>query len=99
MECVGNMQVIFRIDTTGDGVADASRNNLTGLDSYEIKTNVKEVQVYILAHEGTLDRRYTHSASSVLLGTKTVALNSFGADWHHYRWRIYTVIAKARSFY
>lgn len=99
MECVGNMQVIFRIDTNNDGVADASRNNLTGLNAYQIKENVKEIQVYILAHEGTLDRRYTHNGNSVLLGTKTVALNSFGADWNHYRWRIYTVIAKPRSFY
>jgi prepilin-type N-terminal cleavage/methylation domain-containing protein len=103
MECVGNMQVIFRIDTNNDGVADVSRNNLTGLDAYQIKQNVKEVQVYILAHEGTLDRRYTHGVNSVTLGaagvTRTINLAGFGADWNHYRWKTYTVIAKPRSFY
>lgn len=105
VECVANMQVVFRLDTNLDGVPDQTVTDISGLDALSIKEQVKEVQIYILAHEGILDRRFTYGGAnpvtvgpSAAMGT-TVDLTGFGSDWNHYRWKIYTLIVKPKSFY
>jgi len=105
VECVANMQVIFRLDTNLDGVPDQTVNDISGLDALSIKEQVKEVQVYILAHEGMLDRRFRYGgANPVTVGPSAVMgasvnLTAYGTDWDHYRWKIYTLIIKPKSFY
>lgn len=106
IECVANMQVVFRLDTNGDGVPDSSVNSISGLDALSVKEQVKEVHVYILAHEGTMDRTFTYGGANpvtigptVALGTSVNLTGFGGADWNHYRWKIYTLIVKPKSFY
>lgn len=106
IECVASLQIIFRLDTNSDGVPDTTVNNISGLDALSIKEQVKEVQAYILAHEGTLDRGFTYGgANPVTVGSTTalgasVDLTGFGgANWNHYRWKLYTLIVKPKSFY
>ncbi len=105
MECVASMQVVFRLDTNGDGVPDTTVNNISGLDALSVKEQVKEVQIYVLAHEGTFDRGFTYGGANPVTVGPTVALGAsvdltaFGADWNHYRWRLYTLFVKPKSFY
>ncbi|NLT22523.1 MAG: prepilin-type N-terminal cleavage/methylation domain-containing protein [Syntrophorhabdus sp.] len=105
VECVANMQVIFRLDTNLDGVPDQTVNDISGLDALTVKEQVKEVQIYILGHEGIMDRGFTYGGAnpvtvgpSVAMGT-SVNLSAFGTDWNHYRWKTYTLIVKPKSFY
>ncbi len=106
IQCVANMQIVFRLDTDLDGVADSTTKDISGLDAYSIKQQVKEVHVYILAHEGPKDTgyRYTGTSSTVVgpsasLGT-TVSLSSLaGSDWDRYRWKTFVLVVKPRSFY
>ena len=105
VECVANMQVVFRLDTNLDGVPDQTLNDISGLDALSIKEQIKEVQIYILGHEGILDRGFTYTGvnpvtvgPSVAMGT-SVNLTNFGANWNHYRWKTYTLIVKPKSFY
>ena len=60
MDCVASMQVMFGIDTNGDDIPDDTWNTLAGLSPMQIKQQVKELRVYILAHEGTQDPGYTY---------------------------------------
>jgi hypothetical protein len=100
------MQVVFRLDTNLDGIPeDPPVNDISGLDALSIKEQVKEVRIYILGHEGMMDRSFQYGGAnpaivgpSVALGT-AVDLSGFGAEWRHYRWKVYTLVIKPRSFY
>jgi len=105
VECVANMQIVFRLDTNLDGVPEQTVNNISGLDALAVKEQVKEVQVYILAHEGPMDTRFRYGGAnpvtvgpSAALGT-SVNLTAYGANWDHYRWKVYTLVIKPKSFY
>jgi prepilin-type N-terminal cleavage/methylation domain-containing protein len=103
MDCVANMQVVFRLDTDNDGVIDTTTPTLaTTLTAMQIKEQVKEIQVYILAHEGTFDRgyRYGDISSTITVGPSSVVLSTLvGVNWDRYRWKTYTLFVKPRSFY
>jgi hypothetical protein len=106
IDCVSNMQVTFRLDRNGDGFPeDPTVESLAGLTALLIKQQVKEVRVYILAHEGPMDRGFTYNGANPLhlgdagLGEDIDLSASFGADWDHYRWKIYTLIVKPRGLY
>ncbi|MDD3846936.1 MAG: prepilin-type N-terminal cleavage/methylation domain-containing protein [Syntrophorhabdaceae bacterium] len=106
IECVANMQVVFRLDTNLDGVPeDPPVNDISGLDALAIKEQVKEVRVYLLTHEGIMDRRFKYGGANPItvgptaaLGT-SVNLTAFGTDWDHYRWKVHTLVIKPKSFY
>lgn len=95
LDCVADMQVVFGMDTGGGAIT--YTNDLTGLTAEQIREQVKEVRVYILTHEGQIDRTYTYP-------TPTVTVGEFGLgrvfdlsgipDWQHYRWKVYTIVVK-----
>jgi prepilin-type N-terminal cleavage/methylation domain-containing protein len=109
MDCVANMQVVFRLDTNGDGTIDSTVGTtpaMPALTAMQIKEQVKEIQVYILAHEGTFDRGYRHGGNGTItvgpnnaLGYSVVLPTLVGADWDRYRWKTYTLSVKPRSLY
>jgi hypothetical protein len=112
MTCVANMQVTFRLDRDGDGSPDVTVNALadafgTALTALQIKQQVKEVRVYILAHEGPRDNAYRHETQTITVGDpidglgKNVNLLSVvgNTSWRNYRWKLYSLIVKPRSLY
>jgi prepilin-type N-terminal cleavage/methylation domain-containing protein len=106
IDCVANMQVTFRLDRNSDGFPeDPTVESLAGLTALLIKQQVKEVRVYILAHEGPMDRGFTYNGANPIhlgdagLGEDIDLSASFGADWDHHRWKIYTLIVKPRGLY
>ncbi|MCE5194874.1 MAG: PilW family protein [Nitrospiraceae bacterium] len=100
LDCVADMQVSFRLDTDGDGIPDTSTNALAGLaNASDIRSQVKEVRVYILAHEGQMDTNYTHPVGTIQVG-ETVGLGQnfvLGANRMNYRWKIYTIFVKTEN--
>jgi prepilin-type N-terminal cleavage/methylation domain-containing protein len=106
IDCVAAMQVLFRVDTNGDGIADgAPVNSISSYTARQIKENVKEIRVYILAHEGNMDRGFRYAGSSTItlgdpaLGAQIDLQALVGANWDRYRWKIYTVNVSPRGFY
>jgi prepilin-type N-terminal cleavage/methylation domain-containing protein len=109
IDCVAAMQVLFRVDTNGDGIADgAPVNDISGYTARQIKENIKEIRVYLLAHEGAMDRGFRYSGSSIItlsdpnypaLGAQIDLQALVGANWYRYRWKIYTVSVSPRGFY
>ncbi len=110
LDCVADMQVAFRLDRDGDGTVDSggtpvltkpSGGNLT---AEEIRNQVKEVRVYILAHEGQKDKSYTHPTTDgkICVGEMVGSLCSFGKELNlgaevNYRWKLYTLIVKPKN--
>lgn len=83
LDCVADMQVVFGVDTdaTPDGEINCYTNDLSAVlgtyDAENVRTRVREVRAYILAHEGQFDRNYEFVApvgtSSIRVGESTSA--------------------------
>ena len=59
LDCVADMQVIYRLDTDNDGTAEFVTTSLAGFTAADIKDQVREVRAFILTHEGRRDANYT----------------------------------------
>ncbi|NWF51737.1 MAG: PilW family protein [Nitrospirae bacterium] len=95
LDCVADMQVIYRRDTDGDGTADNTTDDISALTAQQIRDQVKEVRVYILAHEGQRDINYTYTNNSVTVGEFGLGSNfdlTTITNYQNYRWKVYTIV-------
>jgi hypothetical protein len=77
------------------------------LDLSDYRSELIEVRVYILAHEGQMDPRYTHPNSTIIVGDPNLGSASLGRtfnlsaigdpNWQHYRWKVYTIVVKLQN--
>jgi hypothetical protein len=106
VECVADMQVIFSLDTNGDDGVDVhvAEDGLSALTAKEIRAQLKEIRVYIVAHEGGKDTGYSYASPNIYVGEygngRTLDLNALaGPDYKYYRWKTYKlVIPKNMNF-
>jgi prepilin-type N-terminal cleavage/methylation domain-containing protein len=110
LDCVADFHVIFRLDRNLDGTIESVSDILTdpssgaNLTARDIRQQVKEVRVYILAHEGQKDSNYTYPNSTIDIpdstdpgagAKRTFNFTSSGiTDWQHYRWKLYRIVVK-----
>lgn len=111
LDCVADIQIIFRLDRNSDGNLSATDvlNTLTGtpLTAQEIREQLKEVRVFILAHEGQKDPGYTYPNSTITLppasdlgagaGRTFNFISSGIANWQNYRWKVYSIVVKPNN--
>lgn len=99
LDCVADFQVVYGLDTDGDQAIDTQQDDVSGMEAEVIRAQVKNVSVFILAHEGQVDTYYTYDGpDDVALGNSLIKLSdTAGADWDHYRWKIYTLILKTEN--
>ena len=107
IDCVADMQVIYRLDTNNDGTIDSTVNDISGLTAQQIRDRVKEVRVYILSHEGQSDRSFRYQPTPINphlvtvgefgLGRTFNLSSTIGADWANYRWKVSTLVVKPRN--
>jgi hypothetical protein len=99
LDCVADMQVVFRLDTNSDGLIDNTSEDITGLNAQQIRGQVKEVYIYILAHEGQKDREYVHQATDIYVGDTAIGgghTYNIGTNVH-YRWKRYTLSVRPHN--
>jgi prepilin-type N-terminal cleavage/methylation domain-containing protein len=102
LDCVADMKVLFRLDTDGDGTIDTDTGILkdpSGVDlsAQDIRKQVKEIRVYILAHEGQMDKSFTYPAATIRVGDRGVEhMYNLGANIH-YRWKLYTIVVQPKN--
>jgi hypothetical protein len=104
LDCVADMQVIFRYtDSTGNLSTINTYDDISVFTSAEqIRNQVKEARVYILAHEGQRDADYQHPRSTEHVRDPG---SGFGRDfdlttitgWQNYRWKVYTLVAQLNN--
>ena len=103
LDCVAGMQIVFRLDRDGDGTIESNTDVLTdnvsgaALTAEQIRNQVKEVRVYILAHEGQKDTSYTHQAN-ILVGEAGIGGSTFNVGPNvNYRWKLYILVVKPKN--
>lgn len=106
LDCVADMQVVtlLDMDVPPDGRGETYYNGLTAADAKTLRDQLKEVHVYILAHEGQRDTSYTHPMSTILVGEQ-VGANVYGRNfdistiphWQNYRWKVYTLVVRPNN--
>ncbi|MBI5633002.1 MAG: PilW family protein [Nitrospirae bacterium] len=105
LDCVREMQVVFAYDTTSDG--DTSPNAWgplpVAMTVPEMWNQLREVRIYILAHEGSRDNSYTSSALITATdpnwvgpnpGGAIIYFNAATAGLRNFRWKVFTIVAK-----
>jgi prepilin-type N-terminal cleavage/methylation domain-containing protein len=102
IDCVADLQVIFGMDTNSDGVVDSRTADISSLNANQVGQQVREVRVYILAHEGQRDTSYTHATSVVTVGEFGLGRDfdlagTIGTGWQNYRWKVYTLVARPKD--
>lgn len=84
LNCVGDMQVEFELDYNDDGNLTYSpaltANNGSALTAAQIRSQLKNIRVYILAHEGKKDRSYSYPNDTIQVGD-AARPNSSGRTW------------------
>ncbi len=103
LDCVADMQVQYFRDTDGNGTVDDFGGDISALTAAQIRDQVKEVRVSILAHEGQRDPGYTFTgftgtcATCIRVGTNSVDGRDFDLsnitdpNRLNYRWKVYTM--------
>jgi len=106
IDCVADMQVVFRLDTNNDGIIDSIVEDISGLSAQQIREQLREVRVYILSHEGQMDNAFRYNGSTINVGEeinstffgRTFNLSSIiGTGWEHYRWKVNVLVVKPRN--
>jgi hypothetical protein len=106
LDCVADMQVVYTLDTNGDGTPDLHDDEsiLTAMTAEDIRKQLKETRVYILTHEGGKDSNFNYSSSTVRVGGfgagrdySLAALDGIGTTWKNYRWKIYTLVVEPKN--
>ena len=110
LDCMQNACVTYNGDDFENGVGgDAFTNSLAGLTAVQIRTRVKAVEVYILAHEGQRDPNFRFAnftagacgATCDRVGRSDVLGRDFDlaaiTDYLNYRWKIYTIVVKPEN--
>jgi prepilin-type N-terminal cleavage/methylation domain-containing protein len=111
LECVADMQVVYALDTTALDITpvggvnlNCDQNCLSAYTAEQIRKMLKEIKVYVLTHEGQKDNSYTYPTSTVQVGDSgpgraydLTQLSGIGADWKHYRWKVYTIVVKPKN--
>lgn len=64
LDCVADLQIAYGLDTNADGIMDLPTDDISALSATQIREQLKQVRVYILAHEGQRDNNYTFSGFS-----------------------------------
>lgn len=106
LECVLDMQVVFELRTPGTTMLTDS-SDISALTPKEVREQVKLIKVYILTHDGGLDRSYTYPNATIGVGpgdgiisgtgrTYDFAMNGI-PDWQNYHWRVYQMVARPNN--
>jgi prepilin-type N-terminal cleavage/methylation domain-containing protein len=101
LDCVADMQVVTYLDMNNDGTWDFQSKGLNAADAAAIRNQLKEIHVYILAHEGQRDASYTYAPGTIRVGESAVLGRDFDLtvipNWQNYRWKIYTLVVRPNS--
>ncbi len=85
--------------SSSEGATIATVQN-TLLNAADLRNQLREIRVYILAHEGQRDRNYTFPNNTITVGEfglGRVFDLSASPNFQNYRWRLYTLIVKPNN--
>lgn len=108
LDCVADMQVVFLVDADQNGVTDwPPVDTLDNMSAEDIRNQLREIRVYIVAQEGQKDPTYDFSDGGTRENLSVTEI--FGADsrtinfanlktligdteYKYYKWKLYTIV-------
>jgi prepilin-type N-terminal cleavage/methylation domain-containing protein len=99
VDCAADMQVIYGLDNNADGTVDNWTDDIdTGLTAEDIRAQLAEIRVHILAQEGQRDDSYTSSITSFYVGSEGCGNNfAISGSLLNYRWKVYSIAVKPKN--
>ncbi|MBE0605214.1 MAG: PilW family protein [Deltaproteobacteria bacterium] len=111
LDCIADMQVEYGLDANADGVVDIPYSkDISALTAAEIRTQLLEIRVSILAQEGQRDDSYAYPYDNVAVGSagggRSFRFESDGGftssgngmdNFKRYRWKVYNIVVKPRN--
>jgi len=113
LDCVADMQVYYWLDTDADGNINwPPSDDISALTAQQIRDQLKEVRVYIVAHEGQKDpncdfsqnntREYLTALEALAPNSRTLTFTNLktrigNPAYKQYRWKLYSIISKPRN--
>lgn len=108
VECVIDMQVVLAADQDRNGTIESYYKFWpAGTTAKDIREQLKEIRIYVLAHEGQIDPNYQFnnptnadpaSPAYDITDPQAFSLNitdlkdAVGANYRNYRWKLYTMV-------
>lgn len=98
LDCVADMQVVYGLDNNANGEVDAWSDDISvGMTAAEIRAQLAEVHVHILAQEGQRDDSYTHPATTIPVGSEGYVKNFDVSAYRNYRWKVYNIVVRPKN--
>ena len=102
LDCVADMQVVYGLDTDADGVVNTWTDTLGTLTAADIRTQLVEFNVHILAQVGQRDESYTYPYDNVYVGSEGAGgsfdFASHGiSNFRKFRWKVYNIVVKPKN--
>ncbi|WP_136526610.1 prepilin-type N-terminal cleavage/methylation domain-containing protein [Geomonas ferrireducens] len=107
LDCVADMQVVYGIGPSGSGDITFHDTTLPGTGTaQEIRQQLKEIRVYVLAHAGRKDTGYSYPNTTIDVGEKFAGAlkgrsfdleHQIGGDWRNYRWKVYPIVVRPQN--
>ncbi|WP_224981725.1 PilW family protein [Geomonas agri] len=105
MDCVADMQIAYGMGQAGSNEVNYHQSTFTGV-AQDVRQQVKEIRVYILAQQGKKDTGYKHPNSQItvgesfggpLVGRIFDLPSQIGTGWENYRWKVYTIVVRPQN--
>jgi len=98
LDCVADMQVVYGLDTNADGAVEPPwLSDISGMTAADIRTQLAEVRVHILAQEGERDVAYTTPTDNIFVGSEGEGRNFDVSGNRNYRWKLYSIVVKPKN--
>lgn len=108
LDCVADMQIVYGRDTSASG---SINDHTTAAPSTPdlLRAELKEIRVYILAHQGRKDPGYTYPSRYVTVGESFGGsvkgrvfdlqdlISGGGDSWKRYRWKVHTIVVRPKN--
>jgi prepilin-type N-terminal cleavage/methylation domain-containing protein len=113
LDCVADMQLVYGLDSDADGVVNNWTPTLDTLGTphtaADIRRQLVELHVHILAQEGQRDDSYAYPYDNVTVGSESAGrsfvFTSYGFipsgnvanNFKHYRWKVYNITVNPKN--
>lgn len=110
LDCIADMQVEFEYDPNDNGIiVSLDPIGLTEKTAEDMRLHLKNIRIYILTHEGKMDKSYRYPGDGIHIGDHKKGTSSgrtltasemntlFTSDWRKYRWKIYTMVIRPKN--
>jgi hypothetical protein len=104
LDCVADLQVLYGLDTDlnpatnpvwSDSLATLFPAGPTA--AADIRAQLAEVRVYILAQEGQRDDSYRTPTDNIYVGSQGAGRNFDVSGYRNYRWKLYSIVVKPKN--